>query len=327
MVDSSLVGEEVLVDSEGGGDGSVVDELLLDLAHRPDGVGLGGSALVGLELGAEFLLGAGGPAGGGRSGLSARRELGLGVVRAHGKLVGPAGLSLACVIVVPSSHYTLLHEPSPGEGRLAPIAPEGEAGETVAARRGVLDREQSRELSFRRDAHTVVESLRRRERPAATALGLVTDVSDHGAFGPLFARIEVLGKVGSHQKLRALLLLQRQTVGSFTDNCAHERFRSLDRPLVKSGGTFGLPADVSRVHRLHRRRENRGARFLEDILARSLHGIVVKRCTKKRLLLHRLVHGPSVVLVEPSQLISREIVAVLLVLLGETLVMLCCQGI
>ena len=46
LVDSRLVGWEVLVDGEGGGDGSVGEDVLLDLVNTSDSVGGSGVVLV-----------------------------------------------------------------------------------------------------------------------------------------------------------------------------------------------------------------------------------------------------------------------------------------
>ena len=46
LVDTGLVGWEVLVDGEGGGNGSVVEDILLDLVNTSDSVGGSGVVLV-----------------------------------------------------------------------------------------------------------------------------------------------------------------------------------------------------------------------------------------------------------------------------------------
>eukprot|EP00756_Hemistasia_phaeocysticola_P041694 Hpha_TRINITY_DN16930_c1_g3::TRINITY_DN16930_c1_g3_i1::g.53588::m.53588 len=128
------------------------------------------------------------------------------VVRARRQRVRPARRPAPDVRVVPAGHHTSLRHPRQSRTGLPTVAPLGQpAREPRAARRGVLTAELN--VLTRRHTPTVLERLRRAERPAAPARRLVAHLRDHRALRPLRPRVEV-----RRQRLRGqhLLVLLRQ---------------------------------------------------------------------------------------------------------------------
>lgn len=189
LVDTLLVGEEIFVDGEGGGDSAVLVDLLLDVLDASDAVA--GSAqdllvtvdevVVGLALGLADWGNLGGV-------LAVVETLNFDVMSAlrHGVVV--AELTLAKVT---SGDGSGSGEPGPWGTNLTTVAAEGEAGCAIAASSGVSNGEKSLEITVGGNAHSVVESLGGTVGPAGTAVGLVTDVVDHlEAAWPVLTSIE-----------------------------------------------------------------------------------------------------------------------------------------
>jgi len=157
LVDTRLVGKEVLVDCEGRCDGTVLLDLSLDVLDTPDAIAAGSEVLV-ISVGAIGII----DAGFGALGLdlfdvvAKRKGLAVDVMGAllHG--VVEAG---ACGAVVTSSDDTGVGEPFPGGANLTTVAAHGLAVEEVAAGSGVGDGQESSEASVGRDANTIVEGL------------------------------------------------------------------------------------------------------------------------------------------------------------------------
>jgi len=91
-----------------------------------------------------------------------------------------------------ASDDTSLVEPVPWRTDLTTVATHGAALEESAAASCVRSGEESVETVL--DAVSVVEGLSCTESPARTAVGLVSDLADLGALGPVLSGVEVLRK-------------------------------------------------------------------------------------------------------------------------------------
>ena len=240
-IDTGLVGKEVLVDSEGSSDGTVLLNVSLDVISATEAIAGGGVMLV-LGVGAgviiDALLGA---SGSDLLDIIARGE-GL-----AGDVMGALlhGVVVACALgaVVTSGHDTGPGEPRPGGANLTTIAAHGLAGKESAAGSGVGNREKGGELSTGSDAHAIVKGLSSSVSPAGAAVGLVADVVDDGlALAPVGTGIEgsghgvsedLWGVTGSHLD---------GPVG--VDDSAHDALDLLKRGTVELVVDTGNPGGV-----------------------------------------------------------------------------------
>ena len=192
LIDTGLVGQEVLVDSEGSSDGTVLLNVSLDVINATEAIAGRGVVLV-LAVGAGVIIDAFlGASGSDLLDIIARWEGLAGDV--VGALLHGVVVASALGAVVTSSDDTGPGEPRPGGANLATIAAHGLAGKESAAGSGVGDREEFGELSTGGDAHTIVEGLGSSVSPAGAAVGLIADVVDNRlALGPVGTGIEGVG--------------------------------------------------------------------------------------------------------------------------------------
>merc|ERR1719378_942580 len=206
LVHAGLVAQEVLVHGEGGGDGAILVDVLLDVSHAVEGVdGLGHVLVLGVRHAVAGV--ALGSAGGGGASLLAIGARALDVVLAGGDLVGAAG---AFGVVVAAGHDALGGEELPrGGGHAAVAALAAEAGEAGAAGGDVLGAHHGVGLSALAvggSAAAVVEGLDGPEGPAGAARRLVADLLHDGALGPLVTLVKGGGQgdagvgVGPHRQ-------------------------------------------------------------------------------------------------------------------------------
>ena len=197
-VDSRLVGEEVLIDGEGGSDSTVSGNVLLDIIDAVETVAAAGLVLV-ISINAAGII---------RASLSALRlNLSDIITKREGIAVDVMGTLLHGVVeasssatVVTSSDDTSSVEPAPWGADLTTVAAEGEALRSIAAGSGVSNGEESLVCTTRADAETIVESLSGTVSPAGTTVGLVTDVVDNRfAISPLSTGIEVSREAIVHE--------------------------------------------------------------------------------------------------------------------------------
>ena len=234
-VDTGLVGQEVLVDGEGGGDGTVRHDLSLDVFNTVDAVAGGAGMLVVIIDAGRVIWASLGASGSDLLDVIARWH-GAGDVM--GALLHCVVVASAVGTVVSTSDDTLPLEPAPGGADLATVAAHGLALDEVAARGSVGNREEGGEVTAGGDAETIVEGLGGAVSPAGAAVGLVANVVDHGlALGPGGTGVEALGNVVGHEHGVATGSLLNGPVG--VNNSAHKILDLLE------GGTIELRVDAS----------------------------------------------------------------------------------
>lgn len=150
LVDSTLVGEEIFVDSESSSDGTVLGDITLDLVNTAESIAGGSHVLVAGV--ADLVVGRARVA-------TSRLDLGDGTaLREGGSRLMVVALGHGVVVTefaiskVSSSDNTLLGEPFPRGSDLTSIASHGLALEEVAAASSVRDRELVSESSVRLNA-------------------------------------------------------------------------------------------------------------------------------------------------------------------------------
>lgn len=186
LVDTRLVGHEILVDGEGDFHGTIDHKILLDILDSLGRVGL-------LELVLIILVGNGitllalGDALGSGLGLAARLVLALAVVVALGEGVAVAPLLAAVLTTGRDTSALKVH---PGVGEETTVATEAARG---AAGQEILGGETLLVLALGGDAETVGSGLSSTEGPAGTAGGLVANLTNGGALGPRDVRDRGLG--------------------------------------------------------------------------------------------------------------------------------------
>lgn len=197
LVNTGGVGLEVLVDSEGNADGTLLHQLLLHVGDTLNRVRVRSEVLV-LAVGDRVsgLRASGGTLGGGvlRESIASHHTRRRGdVVSARLHRVRLAAGTLVDISVVTASDDTVLGEPVPGSGRLTTIAALGErAGRASAASSSVLSGEDSGRITGG-NAVTVIEGLGGTESPAGAAVTLVTNTASDGrALRPGGANIKAL---------------------------------------------------------------------------------------------------------------------------------------
>ena len=154
-VDAGLVGQEVLIDGEGGSDSTVLVNVSLDVVDAAEAIAAGGVVLV-IVVAAGIVIDA--SLGAGRVNLldiiTGRKSLAGDVMGALAHSIVVAGATSA---EVSTGDNTLFLEPFPRRTNLATVASHGLALKEVAAARSVSDREESGERATSRDANTIVE--------------------------------------------------------------------------------------------------------------------------------------------------------------------------
>jgi hypothetical protein len=150
LVDSTLVGEEIFVDSESSSDGTVLGDITLDLVNTAESIAGGSHVLVAGV--ADLVVGRARVA-------TSRLDLGDGTaLREGGSRLMVVALGHGVVVTefavseVSSSDNTLLGKPFPRGSNLTSIAAHGLALEEVAAASSVRDRELVSESSVRLNA-------------------------------------------------------------------------------------------------------------------------------------------------------------------------------
>lgn len=202
LVDTTSIGFEVLIDSHGDGDGTLLHDFHLDVLDTLHTVRRLGESLVVLVGNTVSSLRAGTGAGWGLvlwESVATNHAWWWGdVVSAGWEGVWLAGGASSLVSIVTASGDTDLGEPVPGTRWLTTVAAHGEgAGEASAARVGILRSEDLGGITSA-DAVTVVEGLSGTEGPARTAIRLVTDTASDGrALWPSSADIEGLWDLSS----------------------------------------------------------------------------------------------------------------------------------
>ena len=157
LVDTGLVGEEVFVDSESGGDGSVLLDISLDGIDATDAIAAVSEVLVALVFDI-FVINAGAVA----SWLylfdivAKWQGFARDVVSA---LLHRVVVASASGAVVASSNDSSSLEPGPGGADLATVAAEGEAVIAIAAASSVGNGEESSEVTLAGNADTIIQSL------------------------------------------------------------------------------------------------------------------------------------------------------------------------
>ena len=155
LVDTGLVGQEVFVDGEGGGDSTVLVNISLDVVDATEAIAAAGGVLV-IAVGAGIIIDA--SLGAFRFNLldiiAERKSFARDVMGALLHRIVVAGATGA---EVSAGDNTLLLKPFPRRANLATIASHGLALKEVAAARSVSDREKSGERATSRDANTIVE--------------------------------------------------------------------------------------------------------------------------------------------------------------------------
>jgi len=188
LVNTALVAQEVLIDCECTGDWTIGVDILLEMINVRDGVRP--------RRGHVFVLFVGGLVSRlARS--SALRRL-LSDVSAAWLAAWNVMLTLGHGVRVASgsvthlaaSDDTSLVEPVPWGTDLTTVATHGAALHKSAATSSISSGEESVETIL--DAVSVVEGLSGTESPAGSAVGLVSDLTDLGALGPVGSGIEVL---------------------------------------------------------------------------------------------------------------------------------------
>jgi hypothetical protein len=173
-VHSGLVAHKVLIDSEGSGDRTVLEDVLHHLLLTGERVGGISLVLVRSIRDGVSLLRAGrytsrgGSTAGHGGGVNTRDTI------AVLEIVRKARFVVSFTIVT-TGHDSLGSKPLPSHTRLATIATLGKAREETAARDGILGREKGLESSIGGNAESVIESLSGGEGPARSTVSLVTD--------------------------------------------------------------------------------------------------------------------------------------------------------
>lgn len=216
LVDSAGVGRKIRVDSEGTGDGSVLDELRHDVLLASNRVSFFGKVLIVVERSAVVHV-------------LARKFVGVIAVvdsfvtvcaLAWGDGVRPTGIVIVVVLVVTTRDHTVVLKVLPGVGGLLSVATKGETAQEAAARGDVLGGQQLLEITVGGNAQAVVEGLHGGESPARPTVGLITDMTnDTIALGKGLTCIEILRKligldcteVGGFRQTDLLLALDERT--------------------------------------------------------------------------------------------------------------------
>ena len=177
LVNTGRVGQEVLVDREGSGDGTVSIDVGFDVCNSLDTVA-GGTEVLIVGVGASWVIGASlGALGGNSRDVIAARKRGSGdVVSAlwHRVVEASAGGT-----VVTASNNSRFLEPAPRSADLTTIAALRLALDEVAASSSVRDGEEGGVGSISGNADTIVEGLGGSVSPAGAAVSLVAHVIDH----------------------------------------------------------------------------------------------------------------------------------------------------
>lgn len=248
LVNTRLVGFEILVDGEGNRDGALLHKFLLDVGDTLDGVrGRGEVLVLGVSGSVVLLVTGGGTLGGGVFLKSVAvhhvsRDW-VNVVGATLHSVWLAGCSLANISVVSTSGNTVRLEPVPGTSGLTTVASHGEgAFSASAARNGVFWGENQLSITSL-NAVSVIESLRGSERPATATVTLVSDTAgDRGTFWPVGADIEGFWD-GIGVGLENSLLKLRGNVAFVSGQDSTQLTLDVSNSGVsKSGTDFGNPS-------------------------------------------------------------------------------------
>lgn len=188
LVDTTLVGHEVLIHSESNLHRSVGHELSLDGLNSTHRVSLleevliiligHGVSLLALSDTLRSILS-----------LSARRILTSAVMLALSKSIGIAPILRT---ILSSSGYTHSVEPVPSRRGETSLASESAY---ITASKKILRRQTILDLSLRSNAQTISSSLSSSESPARTAHRLITNLLQRGALRPLLSSIEGLRKI------------------------------------------------------------------------------------------------------------------------------------
>lgn len=192
LVDSGLVGQEVLIDGERSFDGSVGEDFLLDLLDSSDrvralsevlvvGVGVVVSSNTGSLAGWGWVLGQ----------IWAWGKGSVDVVVAWWESVW---LAVSRLVVEVSGDQSVVDPISPGGRRISSVA--SLSAEESAAREQVLGGDLDLVGLVGGDAISVTHGFSSSESPAGSAVGLISDFLDGIAFWPLGSGIEVLWQVG-----------------------------------------------------------------------------------------------------------------------------------
>lgn len=196
VVNSSLVGEEVVVDGEGSLNGSVGLNFLHDIGNAADAVNANTlSDVAGVGGGVSTLAGLG-ALGGWVFASTARSVLSSGVMVARRERVG---LAVTSGVVQPSANESGVLVVAPSGFGVSTIAAISAAESTASEE--VLSRDTGLVLLATGNAVTVAHSLGSTESPAGSAVGLITNFLDGFASGPGSPRVEVLVDISNGIKL------------------------------------------------------------------------------------------------------------------------------
>jgi len=207
-VNSTGVGQEVLVDGEGSLDGSVGEDLVLNLLNSGDGVGLGSEVEVRVVRSGVSSNASLGASGGGVGGERRALRVDGGVVVVLAGLEG-VWLAEAGLVVQVSGDDSGVDVVSPGGRGVSSVA--AASAEEAAAGEQVLGGDSGLQGLVGGDADSVGDGLDSTEGPARAAVGLISDLRDGLALGPLLSGIKVLRESGVDGSL--LLLSQLEPLG------------------------------------------------------------------------------------------------------------------
>lgn len=192
LVDSRLVGQEILIDGEGSLDGSVGEDLLLDLFNSSNRVRALSEVLV-IVIGGVISSNTTSLAGWGWVlwQIWAGGEGSIDVVVAWWESVW---LAVSRLVVEVSSDQSVVDPISPGGRRISSVA--SLSAEESAAGEQVLGGDLGLEGSVGGDAVSVAHGLSSSESPAGSAVRLISNLGDRLAAWPLSSRIKVFWEVG-----------------------------------------------------------------------------------------------------------------------------------